>query len=70
MTTVRLETEHDDARSVARAVAPDNTDDMETTVERGRVVTVIEREEVESAGATADDYTRNLIVADELLDAL
>lgn len=70
MTTIRLETEHDDPRSVARAVAPDNTDEMETTVEEERVVMVVERGDIDSAGATADDYTRNLIVADELLDAL
>ncbi|MCX2819949.1 KEOPS complex subunit Pcc1 [Haladaptatus sp. F3-133] len=70
MTTVELETEHGDARAVARAVAPDNTDEMETVVEDGNVVTRIERDDVASAGATADDYLRNLIVADELSDAL
>ncbi len=70
MTTIRLETEHGDPRAVARAVAPDNTEEMETKVDDGQVVTVVEREDIESAGATADDYTRNLIVADELLDAL
>ena len=70
MTEIRLETEHDDAEAVARAVSPDNTDEMETRVEDGKVVTRIERENVESAGATADDYMRNLIVADELVGAL
>jgi len=70
MTVIELETEHDDAEAVARAVSPDNTDEMETHVEGGVVVTRIERENVESAGATADDYMRNLIVADELISAL
>jgi len=70
MTVIELETEHDDAESVARAVSPDNTDEMDTQVEDGVVVTRIERENVESAGATADDYMRNLIVADELISAL
>jgi len=70
MTEIRLETEHDDAEAVACAVSPDNTDEMETRVEDKKVVTRIEREKVESAGATADDYMRNLIVADELVGAL
>ena len=70
MTEIRLETEHDDAEVVARAVSPDNMDEMETRVENGKVVTRIERENVESAGATADDYMRNLVVADELIGAL
>ena len=70
MTRIELETEHEDSEKVAGAVAPDNTDEMETTVKDGRLVTRIEREDVNSAGATADDYLRNLVVADELFDAL
>lgn len=70
MTVIELETEHDDPEAVAGAVSPDNTEEMETSVEDGKVVTRIEREDVESAGATADDYMRNLIVADELISAL
>ncbi|MDZ7689084.1 MAG: KEOPS complex subunit Pcc1 [Halobacteriales archaeon] len=70
MTVIELETEHEDAHAVAHAVSPDNTDEMETRVEDGKVVTRIEREDVESAGATADDYLRNLVVADELVSVL
>lgn len=70
MTAVEIETSHDEPETVARAVAPDNTDEMSTRVEDGRIITRIERDSVESAGSTADDYVRNLIVADELLDAL
>ena len=70
MTVIELETEHEDPGAVAAAVSPDNTEEMETSVEDGKVVTRIEREDVESAGATADDYMRNLIVADELIGAL
>jgi tRNA threonylcarbamoyladenosine modification (KEOPS) complex Pcc1 subunit len=70
MTRVEVETEHEDAQKIALSVAPDNTDEMETRVKEGRIITRIEREDVESAGATADDYLRNLIVADELFDAL
>lgn len=70
MTVIELETEHDDPGAVAAAVSPDNTEEMQTSVEEGKVVTRIEREDVESAGATADDYMRNLIVADELISAL
>lgn len=70
MTRVEIGTEHKEAQKIALAVAPDNTEEMETLVEEERVVTRIEREDVESAGATADDYLRNLVVADELFDAL
>jgi tRNA threonylcarbamoyladenosine modification (KEOPS) complex Pcc1 subunit len=70
MTVIELETEHDEPRDIAAAVSPDNTEEMETRVEDGKIVTRIEREDVESAGATADDYMRNLIVADELVSAL
>lgn len=70
MTRVEVETEHEEAQKIALAVVPDNTEEMETRVEDERVVTRIEREDVESAGATADDYLRNLVVADELFDAL
>jgi len=72
VTVVELETEHEhaDAKTVARAVAPDNTDEMETRAEDDRVVTRVEREDVESAGATADDYLRNVTVADELVESL
>jgi len=70
MTVIELETEHKDPHAIARAISPDNTDEMETRVEDEKVVTRIERKTVESAGATADDYMRNLIVADELVGAL
>lgn len=70
MTVIELETEHDNPEVVAATVSPDNTEEMETSVKDGKVVTRIEREDVESAGATADDYMRNLIVADELIGAL
>ena len=70
MTRVEVETEHEDAQKIALSVVPDNTDEMETRIEEGRIITRIEREDVESAGATADDYLRNLVIADELFDAL
>lgn len=70
MTGIRLETVHADAESVALAVKPDNTDEMETRAEVGRVITTVERDDVGSVGATADDYLRNVVVADEMLRAL
>lgn len=70
MTVIELGTEHDNPEAVAAAVSPDNTEEMETSVEEGKVVTRIEREDTESAGATADDYMRNVVVADGLISAL
>jgi len=66
-TRIILETEHDDPDSVALAISPDNTKEMSTKVERGKIITTVQRDGLSSAGATADDYARNLIVADEIL---
>ncbi|WIV66944.1 KEOPS complex subunit Pcc1 [Natrialbaceae archaeon AArc-T1-2] len=61
--TATIRTDHDDAALVARAIAPDNTDEMETTVEDGTVVTQIERETTGGLHSTIDDYVINLEVA-------
>jgi hypothetical protein len=64
--TATIRTEHDDPELVARALAPDNTDQMTTTVERdgtGRVVTRIERGTTSGLRSTVDDYVVNLEVA-------
>ncbi|AFZ72174.1 KEOPS complex subunit Pcc1 [Natronobacterium gregoryi] len=58
-----IRTEHDDAELVARALEPDNTDEMETTVEADTVVTHIERETTGGLHSTVDDYVVNLAVA-------
>jgi len=62
-----IRTTHDDATVVARALRPDNTDEMETTVDRdgetATVVTHIERETTSGLQSTVDDYVVNLEVA-------
>jgi hypothetical protein len=66
---LRLHTDHGDdssARAVAAAVAPDNTDEMTTSVDGSTVVTTIERETTGSLLATADDYVVNLRTAAQL----
>ena len=68
MRRARLETEHEDARLVADAVTPDNTDSMTTTVEGDSIVTVIERETTGGLQATVDDYVVNLTVAETVAD--
>lgn len=60
--TVR--TEHADPERIASAIRPDNTEEMTTSVDDGRVVTSIERPDVGSLRATADDYLRSLAAAD------
>jgi len=64
-----IETTHDDAERaamVAAALGPDNTDEMETTVDGETVRTEIERESTGGLHATVDDYVVNCTVADEL----
>ena len=66
-----IRTAHDDARLVARAIRPDNTDEMATTVERDEstetIVTHIERETTSGLQSTVDDYVVNLEVAIEIV---
>ena len=61
-----LRTTHADAVAVARALAPDNTAQMDTRVEGDAVVTTVERETTGGLRATVDDYVTNLQVADRL----
>ncbi|MFC4436985.1 MULTISPECIES: KEOPS complex subunit Pcc1 [Natrialbaceae] len=73
-----IRTTHDDPELIARAIAPDNTDEMETTIDGGEgdcpssdrtqsdddaVVTRIERETTSGLHSTVDDYVVNLDVA-------
>ncbi|WP_323171189.1 KEOPS complex subunit Pcc1 [Natrialba sp. PRR66] len=59
-----IRTHHDDPELVARALRPDNTDEMETVVaDETTVVTRIERETTGGLHSTVDDYVVNLEVA-------
>jgi len=60
---VTVRTSHDRPTLIANAVAPDNTDEMDTRVEEGAVVTTIERDTTGGLGSTADDYVVNVDVA-------
>lgn len=51
---------------IARAIEPDNTEEMETTIEDETVVTTIERDSTAGLRSTADDYVVNLTVAIEV----
>lgn len=65
----RIETEHGDAetaRAIAQSLGPDNTVEMETTVDGSTVVTTIERESTGGLQSTVDDYVVNLQVAVQL----
>lgn len=75
-----IRTEHDDADVLARALSPDNTDEMTTTVERDEsdatadddhaaaVVTRIDRETTSGLQSTVDDYVVNLEVAIDIVE--
>ncbi|WP_207590259.1 KEOPS complex subunit Pcc1 [Halomontanus rarus] len=58
-----IRTTHDDPELVAAAIAPDNTAEMETTVDGNAVRTRIERETTGGLHATVDDYVVNVDVA-------
>ena len=63
MRRATIRTTHDDPDLVARALRPDNTDEMETTVDGDAVVTRIGRETTGGLHSTVDDYVVNLAVA-------
>lgn len=58
-----IRTEHDEPERIARAIEPDNTDEMETAVDGTAVRTRIDRETVGSLHSTVDDYIVNVAVA-------
>jgi len=62
----RVATTHDAPAVVARAVAPDNTDDIATRVDGDRVVTTLRRDGTGGLAATLDDYVVNASVADRV----
>lgn len=61
--TATIRTSHDAPAVIRAALAPDNTDEMETVVDGDGVCTRIERETTGGAHATVDDYVVNLDVA-------
>jgi len=69
MRRATVRTTHDDPETVAAAVAPDNTDEMATTVSEGAVETRIERETTGGLAASVDDYVVNLLVADRIAES-
>jgi tRNA threonylcarbamoyladenosine modification (KEOPS) complex Pcc1 subunit len=71
MRRARLTTDHGDdttARHCARALEPDNTDEMSSRTEGTEVVTTIERTDTAGVRSTLDDYLRNLQLAARLVD--
>ncbi|WP_460918524.1 KEOPS complex subunit Pcc1 [Salinarchaeum chitinilyticum] len=58
-----ITSEVDAPETVAAAIGPDDTDEIDTRVEDGRVVTTIERETTGGLEATIDDYVVALDVA-------
>ena len=69
MRRATIRTTHDDPDLVARALRPDNTDEMETTVDGDAVVTRIGRETTGGLHSTVDDYVVNLEVATDIAHA-
>jgi hypothetical protein len=71
MRGAEIRTTHSDPATAARiaaALAPDNTAEMDTTVEEDSIVTTIERETTGGLQSTIDDYVVNLSVSAQLSD--
>jgi len=68
MRRATLRTTHEASDVVAAAVSPDNTAEMETSVDSETVRTRIERETTTGLAATVDDYVVNLIVATRTIE--
>ncbi|GAA0198367.1 KEOPS complex subunit Pcc1 [Haladaptatus pallidirubidus] len=63
MRRATIRTQLDDAAVLAASLEPDNTPEIETSVEDGQIVTHIERETTGGLQSTVDDYVVNLSVA-------
>ena len=68
-----IRTTHGSPEIVAAAVAPDDTEEMDTwvegdEVEDGTVVMTVERETTGGLASTVDDYAVNLSVADRTVE--
>jgi capsular polysaccharide biosynthesis protein len=71
MRRAEIRTTHGDpatAARIANALAPDNTAEMDTTVEEDAILTTIERETTGGLQSTIDDYVVNLSVSAQLSD--
>jgi hypothetical protein len=71
--TATVETSHTDAataETVAAAVRPDNTADVETVADGATVRTRITRETTGGLQSSVDDYVVNLSVADAVIEAV
>lgn len=65
--TATIRTTVDQPEHVAASITPDNTTEMETSVDSGTIVTTIERETTAGLRSTVDDYVVNLSVAVEIV---
>jgi hypothetical protein len=61
--TATIRSTVEDPEPIARAIAPDNTAEMDTRVEDGDVVTTVRRDSTAGLRSTVDDYVVNLQVA-------
>lgn len=62
--TATVRTGHEDPATIAAAVAPDNTGDMQTRVKAGTILTTIERGDAGGLQSTVDDYVVNVDIAE------
>jgi len=71
MKRASIRTTSDRAETIARAIRPDNTDEMETRVENAdgvdSVVTTITRETTGGLQTNVDDYVVNVDVATQIV---
>jgi hypothetical protein len=67
MRRATVRTPVDAPETVAAALRPDNTAEIDTRVENGALVTDIERDSTGGLRATLDDYVVNLRVASEVV---
>jgi hypothetical protein len=67
MRRATIRTELPDAERIAAAIVPDNTPEIDTSVEDGAIVTHIERKTTGGLRTTIDDYVVNLSVATQVV---
>ncbi|MEF8840762.1 MAG: KEOPS complex subunit Pcc1 [Haloarculaceae archaeon] len=63
-----IRTTHADPGTIAAALLPDNTAEMDTHIEGGQVVTTVARDSPGGLRSTVDDYVVNIEVANDIAD--
>lgn len=63
-----IKTEHNSSEKISKSIQPENTEDIKTKAKEEKIITSIQRQNINSLKHTADDYMKNIIVANKIIE--